>query len=84
MVKKVALVIVALAFFVSIVPAWGDTVFNDASKCIAGWGKGCCTPCAKSTPAAAPVVSKPMAKTDILGNKVPAQTEKGGKVTLGQ
>ena len=91
MAKIVVVSIMALAFFMCTMPASGDTIFNEMSKGISNMGK-CATSCVKAATApatdqaATPAkgACKPCPKTDVLGNKVPGSTEKGGKVNLGQ
>ncbi|MFA6320314.1 MAG: hypothetical protein WCY36_00460 [Candidatus Omnitrophota bacterium] len=79
--KYFIVVIAVLALIALSVPASAETVFNEASKCIMDWGKGC-KPCSKSAPAQ-PAATKPACMTDSLGNKVPCCTDNSGKTKLG-
>jgi len=78
--KKMVLGAVIAAFILSAVPAKAETIFNDASKCIASWKASCCV---KGTgEKAAPAKSAEgksacqMCTTDALGNKIPTGTVK--------
>lgn len=84
--KYIVLAIVVLAFFIGTVPVKADTVFNDTSKWIQSWGKGCCT-AAKEGTATAPAKAMPMKPIyvkDALGNTVPTQTGDTGKALRGK
>jgi len=79
--KGIALAIAIAFFFALAIPASADTVFNEASKCIASWGKPCDTS-AKSAPAKS--MSSSMASVhgvkDVLNNTVPTGTVKEGNL----
>ena len=82
--KKYFIISIAVtALFAGIVPVSADSVFNDMSKDIQNWGKGC-GGCA-SAKAAVPATTKKCCKmkTDTLGNKVPCCTNNSGKTRLG-
>ena len=74
-----AVVIVALILSAAAVCA-EESVFDKASKCIAGWKAPSCmtSTCQKSAPAQAAVAAPacPTRKTDVLGNQVPCKTVK--------
>ncbi len=77
--KYFVIVIAAVVFCALAMPACADTVFNDMSKCVKSWGKGC-GECGGDKTAAAPA-SVPAKgkkgccmKTDVLGNKVCTRT----------
>lgn len=74
-------VIVVLALVALSIPASAETVFNECSKCIMKWGKGC-PPCG-STQAASAATPKASTATDVLGNKIPCATDNSGKTHLG-
>lgn len=80
MIKGIALAIAIAFFFALTLPACADTVFNEAAKCIASWGK----PCSSSASAkCAPAVSKaaaPSVVKDVLNNTVPTATMKEGNM----
>lgn len=77
-------IIVVVAFVASTMPVHADTAFNDMSKCIKTWGKGCCGECGGTKAPAATTGKKGCAcMTDALGNKVPCQTNNSGKTSLG-
>lgn len=76
--KGIVLFIAIIVFIALAFPVKAETIFNQASKCIAGWGK------ASAAPAAQPkaVESKKACcctTTDVLGNKVSCKTVMGGK-----
>ena len=82
--KKYFIIGVAIAaLFAGTMPAGAETGFNQMSKCIQNWGKGC-GGCG-SAKVAAPASSKKCCctKTDILGNKVDIGTNNSGKTRLG-
>ena len=86
--KKYFIISIAVAaLFAGTVPVSADSVFNDMSKCVKSWGKGCgeCGGAAKEA-AAMPDKGKKCCcmKTDVLGNKVPCCTAKSGKVSIGK
>jgi hypothetical protein len=77
----VLIAVVALLAFA--VPASAETCFNEMSKCIQTFGKGCCggssaakTECVKSSP-------KDVVAVDALGNDVSLVTDNSGKSQLG-
>ena len=79
--KKYFIISIAVAaLFAGTMPVGAETPFNDMSKCIQGWGKGC-----GGTKTAAPACAKKCCckKTDALGNKVDTRTNNSGKTRLG-
>ena len=85
--KKYFIISIAVAaLFAGTMPVGAETGFNEMSKCIQSWGKGCCgSGNAKTAAAPAPAADKKCCckKTDVLGNKVPCCTSNSGKVKLG-
>ena len=77
--------IVAVALVASTMPVSADSTFNDMSKCIQSWGKGCGECGSAKAAAPAPVTGKKCCckKTDTLGNKVDCCTNNSGKTRLG-
>lgn len=79
--KYFALVLVVAVICAFAIPACAETVFNDMSKCVQSWGKGC-QPCtSKEAPAAAPKIVK---SVDAIGNQVSLVTDNSGKNMLGK
>lgn len=77
--KKYVMILMAAAVLVAIaMPVRAETAFNEMSKCVQSWGKGCCEACkgGKTAP-------KAMTATDALGNKVSTVTDNSGKSKLG-
>lgn len=76
--RKGIVLAIAIAFFFALaIPVSADTVFNEASKCIASWGKPCDTS-AKAAPAKDMSASKASVHgvKDVLNNTVPTGTTK--------
>ena len=75
--------VAVVALFAGTIPVSADSAFNDMSKCIQSWGKGC--GCCGGAKAAAPATTKKCCckKTDVLGNKVDTGTNNSGKTRLG-
>ena len=83
--KYVFISIAVAALFAGTVPVGAETGFNQMSKCIQSWGKGCGECKGSQAQAAAPVKSKRccVKTTDTLGNKVDTGTNNSGKTRLG-
>ena len=71
--------IAVAALLAGTMPVGAETGFNEMSKCIQGWGKGCggCGTAKAVVAAPAPAKDKKCCckKTDVLGNKVPCCTK---------
>lgn len=82
--KYVIAIIAVVALLASTMPVSADTAFNDMSKCVQSWGKGCGG--SASTAAATPAMTQPRPKTavDAIGNVTPTATDNSGKTKLGQ
>ena len=78
--KYFVVIIVVLAFLATTMPSFADSAFNDMSKCIQGWGKGCTSCASTQAKEAAPCKKCCCMKTDALGNKVPCCTNNSGKI----
>ncbi|MDD5428384.1 MAG: hypothetical protein PHI58_03995 [Candidatus Omnitrophica bacterium] len=82
--KKYFIVAIAvLALAALSIPASAETVFNEMSKCVKSWGKGCSEPCEPAATSAATPAPKACMKKDVLGNKIPGATDNSGKTKLG-
>jgi len=66
-------------------PVSAETTFNEMSKCVQSWGKGCCADSKGAKTAATPAGDKKCCctETDALGNKVNTRTNNSGKTRLG-
>ena len=85
--KRSIIAIIAVAvFFAFTIPAGAESVFNDMSKCVQSWGKGCsgCGGTQAQAKEAAPSKKCCCMKTDCMGNKVPCGTDNSGKTKLGR
>ena len=82
--KKYFIISIAVvALFAGTMPVGAETCFNEMSKCVQSWGKGC-GKCGGQG-AAVPAKNKKCCckKTDVLGNKTPGCTDNCGKTRLG-
>ena len=77
--------IAVAALLAGTMPVGAETVFNQSSKCIQNWGKGCggCSSAKAAAPAPAKNKKCCCKKTDALGNTTPCCTSNSGKVKLG-
>lgn len=84
--KRYFVVLVAVvALLASAMPASAETAFNEMSKCIKTWGKGCSgTGTSAGTSTAAVTRAKPKTSKDAIGNITPTGTDNSGKTLLGQ
>ena len=83
--KRCFVVIIAVAaFFAGAMPVSAETAFNEMSKCIQTWGKGCGEGTKKSEGAKTTAAPKMTTKTDALWNKTPVGTDNSGKTMLGK
>ena len=82
--KKYFIISIAVAaLFAGTMPVGAETGFNQMSKCIHNWGKGC-GECSSAKTAAPASTKKCCTKTtDTLGNKVDTGTNNSGKTRLG-
>ena len=82
--KKYFIISIAVtALLAGTMPVSAETGFNQMSKCIQNWGKGCGGCKGSKAQAATPKKAKPAMTTDTLGNKVPGGTDNSGKTRLG-
>ena len=82
--KKYFIISIAVAaLFAGTMPVGAETVFNDMSKCVKSWGKGCEACKGSKDQAATPKKVKPAMTTDTLGNKIDTGTNNSGKTRLG-
>ena len=82
--KKYFIISIAVAaLFAGTVSVSADSVFNDMSKCVQGWGKGCKECKSSKAQAATPKKAKPAMTTDTLGTKIDTGTNNSGKTRLG-